>query len=218
MTPIALYPSDRSLKKSAGIGGFALFIALQFKTWSSDGSIAVPLMFAVFGLAMVYPLVKNHLNPAPSFEADADGFSVMGKPKRSWDEYRGAKVHTTYMWFIPISRSLIIKTGKNILGGRVQINPAYMSGPVKDMASDIETYARHAQRKEDLNEAMLTSPASRLVRPVAPPADRRHANPMPTATAVGHSFASPQSQAASGSPVQSVPKLSDRLFKGRKVI
>ena len=217
MTPIALYPSDRSLKKSAGVGGFFMFVAYQFTTWSPDGSIIVPLMFAVFGLALIYPLVKNQIKPSPSFQADEDGFSVMGKPKRTWDEYRGAKVTTIYMWFIPISRSLVIKTGKNILGGRVQINAAHLSAPAKEMAAEIENYARHAQRKESLNEAMSAIPAAPRVSPVASSAGHRRPNPVPTPSAV-QTFTTPQPQATTSSPVQSVPKLSDRLFGRRKVI
>ncbi|MCW1952307.1 MAG: hypothetical protein KIH44_013185 [Octadecabacter sp.] len=218
MKPIALYPSDRSLKKAAGIGGFLLFLAFQFKTWSPDGSIVVPLMFTVFGLAMIYPFVKNHLKPSPTFEADADGFSVMGKPKRNWDEYRGVKVNTIYLWFIPISRSLIIKTGKTILGGRIQVNPAYLSGSAKEMAGEIEAYARHAQRKEDLNAAMSGIPATPLVGPVASVEGRRRANPVPTAS-TGATFAQAQAKVSSAAgPVQSVPKMSDRLFGRRKVI
>ena len=218
MTPIELYPSDRSLKKAAGIGGFSMFIAFQFKTWSPDGSIVAPFMFSIFGLAMIYPFVKNHIKPAPSFEADEDGFSVMGKPKRNWDEYRGVKVNTIYLWFIPISRSLIIKTGKNILGGRIQLNPAYLSGSAKEMAAEIEAYARHAQRKVDLNEAMSTVPATPVVKPIGSPEGRRRADPVPIATA-GQTFAKTQTKAALGaSPVQSVPKFSDRLFGRSKVM
>ena len=229
MTPIALYPSDASHKKSFAVGGFMMFMAYQIHTWIPDGSRLTPAMLALAGLGVIAQTVWRKANPKPSFEADAGGFSVMGKSKRPWDEFRGVSVHSIRVGIFPVAQRLSIKTGKTILGGSIPINFTHLSGPAKDMASEIQSYGQHAKRKDDLVEAMSVLPATPLTGRMDAPAGRRRADPVPTA-AFAPAMSQEQAPAnamrslrkaqvrVGAGPVQSVPKMSERLFGRRKVI
>ncbi len=207
MTPIVLYPSDSSYKKAAAIGGFNLFMAYQLYSWAPDMSGWVPAVIAVIGAGLIGQTAWRYAVPKPSFAADASGFSVMGKKKRCWDEYRGVKLRALRIGFFPVGNWVIVKTGKSVLGGSVHIKVTHLSAPAHEMAAQINVYAKHAQRAQDLTLAMAAIPARQMVGNVAQPTGRSRANPMTTAFQGGNS-----------GPVQSVPSLSERLFGRRKVI
>lgn len=229
MTPIALYPSDSSHKKSFGVGGFCLFMAYQVYSWAPDAAGWTPAVLAMVGVGVIAQTAWRKANPKPSFEADQAGFSVMGKPKRTWDEFRGVSVHSIRVGIFPVAQRLSIKTGKSILGGSIPINFTHLSGPAKDMATEIQAYGQHAKRKDDLVEAMSAIPATPLTGRMEEPAGRRRADPMPTA-AFTPSMPDDQAGVAAmrapkrhvvrvgAGPVESVPKMSERLFGRRKVI
>lgn len=206
MTPIALYPSLGSLKKTAGFGAGIVFVSYQFLTWSPDMNGAVPAAIAGIGLFMIAQAGVRYLKPTPSFAADEDGFSVMGKKKRGWDEFRGTSIHTARVGIFPAARWVVISTGKSILGRKAHIKWTHLSAPARDMAAEIEAYAVHAKRKLDLTHALADVPDSAPVQQVAGP---RRSSPQPVVTLAN---------AAGGGPVQSVPSFGERLFGRRKVL
>lgn len=209
MTPIQLFPSDATHKKSMIIGAIVLFVTFPQASFSGDQNGALFALLSLFGFYMFAQVGWAKLHPKPSFEADADGFSVMGKPKRPWDEFRAAKVQTSYMWFIPVSRTVTITTGKSILGGRVYIRGTHLSAPAKEMAAEIATYAREAKFMQSSEAVMAAvvpeaaeTPRALGVRPAAgAPVVARTPKPV-----------------TSGSPVETVPSFGERIFGRRKVL
>ena len=215
MTPIALYPSDASLKKGGALGVFLLFIGYQYLTWSPNGEPIIPAMFALGGLGLIGLCVWRYFKPRPSFEADANGFSVMGKKRRSWDEYRGARIYTMRVGFIPAARWVIVKTGKTILGGKVHIKWTHLSSNAADMAAEIEAYARIAKLMAEGHAAGAMAPQAQATNSGSIHRPQGAPTPSPRPAERPYTVAA---QAAGSSPVQSVPSFGERLFGNRKVM
>ncbi|SMX45507.1 hypothetical protein [Octadecabacter ascidiaceicola] len=231
--PIELYPGGTGRRNALIGAGGALFFALQLGTWTRADSLPY-LMWVFLGLAVmtIVPTILTFVQPVPSFAADREGFSVKGKPKKGWDEFKGVKVQTVRYLFFPLAKNVIIKTGKTVLGRSYSISRVHQSGPAEEMAAEIAAYARAAQ----------LAPAPRVAhadvrmeapRPVQQPVFAPEAvRPEPL-----HDFGlrpkQPQSAAqpvtkqsdplmarvqGAGGAIESVPSLGERIFGRRKVI
>mgnify|MGYP000191597412 CR=1 FL=1 len=224
MTPIKLYPSEKTHKTSAALGGVNIAIAIGLWLALPSESLAVAIVMAIAGVAMIAATARRYANPKPSFEADADGFRVLGGKKRDWSEFRGVAVQHSQAVFSIGPGSVVVKTGKSILGGGTRIKYTHLSAPVAQMVKEIDDYARHAKRKDDLIVAMAAIPAAPLVGQVAGNAGRRRSNPTPTAAVAPAMLASRLDQPAATrpitgeGPVKSVPSFGERMFGRRKVI
>ncbi len=77
----------------------------------------------------------------PSFKADNDGFSVMGKPKRPWSDYKGAQVKAIRFYFFPILSWVVVKTGTGMMAPQQQIQWGHLSDKPKKMAEKMNSFA-----------------------------------------------------------------------------
>lgn len=219
MLPLELYPSDSAKKRGLIGAGMLFFLAYQAMTWSrADELPTLAWIFLGLGVAALVPVARSYVAPRPSFAADASGFSVMGKPKRGWDEFRSAQVRTIRYGIIPISKTVVVKVGKSILGGSIQIHPAQLSAPAAEMAAEIQRYADFMKVNGDMAVAAGTilqkAEEARIARPVARPASGHAGQAEATPLAV-RSF---KDRLKDGGPISSTPRLSERLFGRRKVI
>ena len=80
-----------------------MFLAYQAVTWTSGNGGPLAQVLGISGLARIGQAAWQRFNPKPSFEADWDGFRVMGKEKLGWDDFRGVTVHTAHMGLFPIA-------------------------------------------------------------------------------------------------------------------
>ncbi|MFQ1702513.1 hypothetical protein ACJ5NV_18160 [Loktanella agnita] len=87
-------------------------------------------------------IIHAYFTQKPSFEADNDGFSVMGKPKRPWSDYHGARTKGVHVYFIPILRWVIVKTGPGLLGSQQQIHFGHLSEKPKKMVGRMNSFAQ----------------------------------------------------------------------------
>lgn len=187
MTPIRLYPCEGSHKTAAALGGVNIAGAAVLGAGFAV-PVFVPLALAAIGAVMIAKTARRYANPQPCFEADDVGFTILGGEMRDWSEFRSAAVRHAQSGFSPAPSSIAIKTGTSVLGRDIQIKYTHLSAPVAEMVREINAYAAHAKRKQDLNVAMAgILPTGRIP--------------------VTHS-----------GPVQSVPKLVHRLLGRRRVI
>jgi len=157
LLPIELFPSDVSRIKGIALGLVLLFFAHKMARVSQiEQAIGVVWLLGGLGVFGLGASIWSYLRPKPSFSADIEGFSVRGKGKKSWDEFRSIGVHTVRYWFIPVTRSVVIKTGKSVIGGRQHIPFHLMNGSAKEMVAEISQYARAVQleRERDAANAM----------------------------------------------------------------
>jgi|GEM_PF-4663409 len=143
MDPLALYPSKDRLKiattaaaalvvvpfliRFAGLGGFIP----QFSTLA---------MFSVAGGGLLYfNVMKAQRTSVPVFAADIHGFSIRGGRKLPWDQFKGADTY-------PFDTAIKIGTGESKLRPNVEIKTLELSGPAREMVSQIEEYAANARR------------------------------------------------------------------------
>ena len=234
MQELKLFTSKRNLQLgiATGVATFALGLFLP-----TIGSTATPVSGIdlqtvgvaanVGGLYLLGRAIWGLYRPRPVFHGTRDGFSVNGKKMRPWSEFRGITVHAMSYAFIGLGKFVRVKVGKSILGGHIQINPLQLSGKATDMMVEIEAYARHAKRADDLHAAMAAIPAKPPFSKVAGGDGRRHADPMPAALTAQTNLAPKKRDPrplrtsatnADAGPVQAVPSFSERLFGRRKVI
>jgi len=224
MQPLILYPLKLNLQKglASGLGALGLgayLIMLDTDTeWFFIGIIGV-----ILGLHLTVTHALALANPSPVFEADAQGFSVKRGAKRPWSEFRGVEVYRVRSGMMTVSRTVRIKVGKTMLGGAKQIKWSEMSASPTEMCNTIGRYAEGAQgrARADHMEAAVTGARSISAQPVAParPARKQMAQPAAAPEPVmfeQRSFA--QRLQDTNGPVQSTPRLSERLFGRRKVI
>lgn len=224
MQTLTLYPSEKNVKLSilsgAGaiaLGGYLIFLngGVQFTAF------AVAAMAG--GVWMIVQGFRQRANPRPVFQADADGFSVKGKAKRPWSEFRGAHVYNASSGLFSLAKMVRVKVGTSVLGGYVQINALQMSDAAAVMAMQIERFAEAAKSGSVATtvdkyavpsmDAQSTTRPTRPTRPMKPESaqtDFGAPTPQPT-------FAQ-RLQSNDGGPVQSTPRLGERLFGRRKVL
>ncbi len=227
LLPLELFPSDASRLKGFALGLVALFFAYKL-AGAADVENAVWLVWVFGGLGVigVGASVWSYLRPRPSFAADIDGFSVRGKRKRSWDDFRSVNVHTVRYWFIPVARNVVIRTGKSVIGGRQHIPNYLMSGSAKEMAAEIAQYVRAVQVERQNGAAAVLQRTAPVMAQAAPqPAKAQRARPNAQQPAAPRPTRNAQPQGdpfmarlqESGGAITSVPRMSERIFGRRKV-
>ena len=222
MKSLTLYASDANRNTAFLKAGVWMIFSVLALVFTPFGMVLAAPLFAI-GFWFGGPELGFQGARHPSFKADTDGFtvgqkfSVTDRHRLSWDEFRGVELRT--VGFVPFlqQRVLVVMTENH---GDQKIRQPMMSGTPEEMADVIQDYAKHAMREADLNIALAALPAQPLVGDIGQPFGRRRANPMPTA-ASGPTFAQMQlasTRVMEASPVQAVPRLSDRLFGRRRVI
>ena len=140
---LELFPSDVSRIKGISLGLVFLCLAIKMAGVAEiKQAIGVVWLLGGLGGLGLAASIWSYLRPKPSFAADIEGFSVRGKGKKSWGEFHSIGVHTVRYWFIPVARSVVIKTGKSVIGGRQHIPFHLMSGSAKEMVAEISQYVR----------------------------------------------------------------------------
>lgn len=94
MRELILCPTKRNLQKGVAYGLGAIGLAIYL--YQLGGDIEFTLIAVGSFVAGLWMVVKSGLqlsNPKPVFSADASGFSVKGKAKRPWSEFRGVSVY-----------------------------------------------------------------------------------------------------------------------------
>ena len=207
MSDMKLYPTKANLRKGIFYGivtlGFSgVLIAAQVDT------VTNLLGMLCFGLGgyLVLTSVRRLQAPTPVFEADAIGFSVKGKAKRPWSEFRGVEVYKLRSGFFTVAKYVRVKVGKNLLGGNVQIGQTFLSGPPEEMAAEISGYARFVMEFGFAPQMTQDAPLVHTAR-----------EPMLEPSTTPTSF-SERLSTHNSSPVSSVPSIGERIFGRRKVI
>lgn len=220
MTPIALYSSDTNRKAAltkAKVWIFASVLAFAFTPFGL--LLAVP-MFGV-GVWFGGPELGARGSRRPSFNADEDGFSadqklcVTDRHRLDWDEFIGVEVRTVEFGRYLQLHVLVVKTANH---GEHKIRQPMMSGTPEDMAQEIGAYAKHAQRKACLIEALANLPMEQLVeQPARNSGFAGHALGRTTAR-IGAATRATRYTKAPFALFQRVPAFSARIFGRRKVI
>lgn len=226
LLPIELFPSEMNRLKGIALGAVLLLFAYKMAGTAESEAVWVVWLFGLLGGFGFLASAWSYVRPKASFAADMDGFSIRGKRKKSWNEFRSVSVHTVSYWFIPVSRDVVVKTGKSMIGGRKHVPFYLMSGSAKEMAAEISQYVRAVQVAKQRGtddvmqraEALMTRAPRQVVKAEV---ELPHANAPTTPPIIdvnrptGDSFMTRLQE--SGAPVSSVPTLSERIFGKRKV-
>ena len=200
---LTLYPRKRNLIGGivVGVGCFGLTAVLP-SIQPQVGESGNEVLNLLGGWLILYYGYRM-LRPKPSFEADMDGFSVQGSKTYPWSQFRGVALHGLSVNFIPSGRWVVVKVGKGILGRKLHIKWTQLSASPKQMVSQIAHFA-------DVARAVEAQEAAPVQAQAAPMSAQRPAQPAPS---IGERL-----KENVGSPVSSVPTLSERLFGRRKVL
>ena len=219
MQPLNLYPLKTNLQKGvatglagAGLGGYLITLDSDFE-WFVIGLFGV-----LFGGYLAISSAIRLARPMPVFEADATGFSVKGSAKKPWSSFRGVDVHQVKSGLFTVGHTVRIKVGKTMLGRAKQIKWTEMSASASEMSREIERYADAAKiAASDAHIEAVVGSSLDAIEPARRPVRAVDAAPNPApATFEPRSFA--QRLQDTNGPVQSTPRLSERLFGRRKVI
>jgi len=215
MRTLTLYPLKRNLQKGVVFGLAA--VALAIYLYTLDGGIEFQALAGIAVLGGIWMAGKAALqlaHPRPVFDADSQGFSVKGKAKRPWSEFRGVVVHRQQTGAVSVTKYVRVKVGKSILGGHVQIGVTEQSAPAEDMVAQIGNFADAMMSGVVAQEKYHVPP----VDGVATPVQSRRAAPVQHAPSAPRPVTARAQQAAGSGPVQSVPSFGERLFGRRKVL
>ena len=160
----AIYPRQSNLATGVVIGLSFLFVGRHMVGLAVNGGSDEPFLYPVGFLAAVVGLWFSIacgyrlLRPAPSFAADEDGFSVMGRSKRPWSEFQGVSIHKLRIYFIPTLAWVIVRVGNGKgFARRVHIKWTHLSGPAHHMADEILRIAAQAQSMTEAVQFDLSS-------------------------------------------------------------
>lgn len=222
MQPLALYPSTTNLKRGLGIGLAAAVLGAYL--WTLDGApefTFLALLGVGFGGYMALVCGRRLHDPSAVFEADATGFSVKGKGRRPWEEFRGVQIHRTHSGPFIVSRHVRIKVGKSMLGGFYDLKWYELSGSAADVVMAIQRYAdaamvtRHHATMDAVVKAQPLNLDARLDKPKEAPQQAPALMPTPIVEQAALAGRPIHRPAADSGPIQSVPSLGQRIF-GRK--
>ena len=146
--PLTLYPKQLNLAGGVIIGAGIVWLGQHWIGAVADGGDAlvhwgVGLAAIGFGAWHGVRSALGLIRPRPSFAADAEGFSVMGKRKRPWSEFQDIGITKMTYGGITVGKSVFVKVGKGPMLARKQyINWVAQSGSANVMAAQIGAYAQ----------------------------------------------------------------------------
>ena len=202
MQPLALYPKTSRLVMGIALGLFCALIGASFLPLVGDDLTTGLFAYGIIGmgLAIVGLIVWRWVTRRPSFEADADGFCIMGRAKLPWTVYRGIRIQTTFLGPIPVAAFVRIKLAGTNPFRRNYIHATYFSDRPKAMAATIEAYATMAQQALASSTVQTAQPATQTAA-LGPKARQAFPELSPSQ--------------GSDSPIQTAPTFAERLM-GRK--
>lgn len=215
MRTLTLYPLKRNLQKGVvfGLGAVALAIYLYTLDGAPEFQVFAVIAF-LGGCWMAGKAALQLANPRPVFDADSQGFSVKGKAKRPWSEFRGVVVHRQQTGAVSVTKYVRVKVGKSMLGGHVQLGMTEQSAPAEDMVAQIGHFADAMMSGVVAQEKYHVPPVDATDMPAQP----RRAAPVQQTPIAPRPVTARAQQAANSGPVQSVPSFGERLFGRRKVL
>lgn len=101
----------------------------------------VGIVWVLVFLFFLGRILHAYFTKKPSFAADNDGFSVMGKPKHPWSDFNGAQVKAVRVYFFPILSWVTVKTGTGLLAPTQQIQWGLLSDKPKKMVDRMNSFA-----------------------------------------------------------------------------
>lgn len=153
MEHIIHYPHRSYLLKGLALAGALLLVARTI--WSAGdmapsgqalGAYAMSVIFTAIAALLGYICLSALFSPKPVLEVDRNGFSVMGRAKRSWEQFQAVEVKTLRIGPLPLARWVVVRAGKSkTFARRLDIRWTHMPAPAAEFAKDISAYAALAE-------------------------------------------------------------------------
>ncbi|MDD9978569.1 MAG: hypothetical protein OXQ30_12670 [Boseongicola sp.] len=182
---IELFPRTLNLVTGTVFGGALILVGMYLLELTEQVGAGDPNFdwilggsFILFGAATAIMNVLPLMRPTPSFTADSEGFSVMGKRKEPWHKFQGIAIkRMTIFKVFPVLSWVVVRSGKGkVFSRKLHIKWTHLSAPARSMADEIEKFARTMQIEETLREqAFADAKAARQIsrQPDGVPAMRR---------------------------------------------
>ncbi|GKY88397.1 hypothetical protein [Sinisalibacter aestuarii] len=147
MDQFDFYPAPKSLKKSVIFGLFYLGLGTGFWRILSTSDAGIPTggtvvagLFCLTGANALVRGLRGLARPTPCFSADANGFSVMGKRTRRWEELADIRIRRIRIYgLISIGTWVSLRVKKNGRGltRRVEIPWSHLPDTPEETAAAI---------------------------------------------------------------------------------
>lgn len=146
MDKFEFYPDRKRLAAGAALGLILAGIGLKLTSIMGDATAApmvLALAFCGIGALLLLKTLTALIRPRPCFVGDETGFSVMGKPRRGWDELRGVQIRSLTLFMIPANRWVSVEVAKSPRGvsRRLEIPWTHLPGPARDTVDAIHQLA-----------------------------------------------------------------------------
>ncbi len=174
---LVLFPKTSNLAAGAGIG-VAMVLAGRWLVSAQDNAAIWPIVGALLMIGGAYVAATCAFRiwrPSPSFAADEEGFSVMGKRKQPWDRFQGVGVFSMKQYGMTTNQSIYVRVGKGPTFARKRhIKWTHLSDSAPDMAEKIHAFATRQTARTRLNnlvahaDAVLERAAAAQAHPQAP--------------------------------------------------
>ncbi len=142
---LVLFPKTANLAVGVGIG-LAIAAVGRWLVVSEDNTAIMPVIGALAVLGGVWVAASCAFRiwrPRPSFAADEEGFSVLGKRKQPWEKFQGVGVQGLKQGGITTNKWVYVKVGKGPVFARKQhIKWTHLSDDASSMAEQIFAFAQ----------------------------------------------------------------------------
>lgn len=174
---LVLFPKTSNLGIGCGIG-VAMFFAGRWLVTAEGNAALWPLIGILLTLGGAFVAASCAFRiwrPSPSFAADEEGFSVMGKRKQPWDRFQGVGVFSMKQYGTTTNQSIYVKVGKGPTFARKQhIKWTHLSDTAPDMAAKIHVFALQQVARSRVDGALQDAVAKGAPAPaVKAPVDLR---------------------------------------------
>ena len=215
MSELKLYPRKSGLIIGLAFGVVALGLGSMYLLQTGAPVKTLVIGAGIFGLGLftIFRSLRGISRPKPSFEANADGFSIKGKAARPWSDYNGVDVHTSRVAYVFAVRQLQFKVGSGMKSRKQLISWMDLSTKAADMAQQVEAFAASVQ--SGTAPVVAHNAISTPIPKAAPSAlmDRIAAKKQ-TCPELDLAAAF---RGDTGGPVSSAPTLRERLFGAQNV-
>ncbi len=142
---LVLFPKTSNLAIGVGIG-IAIAAVGRWLVNGTDNAAIYPVigvLTVIGGVWVAASCAFRIWRPRPSFAADQDGFSVLGKRKQPWEKFQGVGVQGLKQGGITTNRWVYVKVGKGPVFARKQhIKWTHLSDDAASMAEQIYAFAK----------------------------------------------------------------------------
>lgn len=162
MTPVKIYARRRrlvlSLIYASGVCGAIyyanLYLPFVARSTGHIGEVYVGLLppitakiFIALTIATALPKLLRLLVPHPVFEADEDGYTVLGTTKHPWSDLKSVQRNKFALNVLPFASWVTVKAGqRKKMNKQYRIDWAYLPGSADDLVDDIAACADAAEK------------------------------------------------------------------------